>query len=245
MKIHFIQHESFEAPGAYLTWAQAQGYSVSFSKVYENQPLPDESAVKNFDLLVILGGPQSPSTTKAECPHFDSQAEQKVIQQAINAGKAVVGVCLGAQLIGEALGAAYERSPEREIGHFPIYLTQQGLADPLIQHFGAQCEVGHWHNDMPGLTKEAQILATSEGCPRQIVKYGDLIYGFQCHPELTKEVVAQLIQAEPDLAQQSQKYPFVQHPDELLAYDYQAMNEKLWQFLDKFIAAYQVKGKAD
>lgn len=245
MKIHFIQHESFEAPGAYLTWAQARGYSVSFSKVYENQPLPDESAVKNLDLLVILGGPQSPATTKEECSHFDSLAEQRVIVQAIAASKAVVGACLGAQLIGEALGATYGHSPEREIGHFPIQLNAQGLVDPQISHFGELCEVGHWHNDMPGLTEKAEILATSEGCPRQIIKYDDLVYGFQCHPEFTPDVLVQLIAAEPDLAQQSQKHRFVQHPDEIISYDYREMNEKLWLFLDKLMSAYQAKGKAD
>lgn len=239
MKVHFIQHESFEAPGAYLEWAMARGYQVSFSKVYEYQPLPDEHAIQNLDLLVILGGPQSPSTMQAECPYFDSQAEQTVLKRAIDAGKAVVGACLGAQLIGESLGATYEHSPEREIGNFPIRLNRQGLDDPLLSHFGESTVVGHWHNDMPGLTPNAQILAASAGCPRQIVKYSALVYGFQCHPELTPDVVRQLIAAQANLVEQSQQHRFVQHPDEILLYDYREMNEKLWLFLDRLIEAYR------
>ncbi len=54
------------------------------------------------------------------CPHFNSLAEQAVIKKAIQANKIVLGVCLGSQLIGEALGAKFEHSPEREIGKFPI-----------------------------------------------------------------------------------------------------------------------------
>ncbi|WP_040975407.1 type 1 glutamine amidotransferase [Necropsobacter massiliensis] len=235
MHIHCIQHESFEAPGAYLDWAQARGYSISFSKVYENESLPE--SVEHIDLLLIMGGPQSPSSSKAEFPHFDSQAEQALIRRCIDAGKAVVGVCLGAQLIGEALGAAYGHSPEKEIGVFPIQLTAQGLQDPLINHFGDTLAVGHWHNDMPGLTADCQILATSAGCPRQIVRYTSKVYGFQCHMEITPEVASLLIASEPQLDQLSQQHPFVQRADEIAYYDYREMNEKLHQFLDKLIAS--------
>jgi GMP synthase (glutamine-hydrolysing) len=55
-------------------------------------------------------------------------------------------------------------------------------------------EVGHWHNDMPGLTPNAKIIAFSAGCPRQIIEYSKLVYGLQCHMELTSEVVELLIQ---------------------------------------------------
>ncbi len=235
MHIHFIQHESFEAPGAYLDWVQARGYSVSFSNVYENEPLPEH--IEDIDLLLIMGGPQSPDSTKAEFPHFDSQAEQVLIRRCIDAGKAVVGVCLGAQLIGEALGATYGHSPEKEIGVFPIQLTAQGLQDPLINHVGDFLAVGHWHNDMPGLTADCQILATSAGCPRQIVRYTPKVYGFQCHMEITPDVANLLIASEPQLEQLSRQHKFVQSADEIAHYDYREMNEKLHQFLDKLMAS--------
>ncbi|PVX42868.1 GMP synthase (glutamine-hydrolysing) [Pasteurella langaaensis DSM 22999] len=237
MQIHFVQHESFEAPGAYLLWAEERGYSVSFSKVYQGDALP--SAVENLDILVVLGGPQSPSTTKAECPHFDSLAEQALIKKCVKAGKAVVGVCLGSQLIGEALNAPHSHSPEREIGNFPIQLTEAGKQDKLLTHFGDTLTVGHWHNDMPGLTANVQILAVSKGCPRQIVKYADLVYGFQCHPELNADVVKALIENETDLAGQSQRHQFVQDAATILSFDYREMNAKLYQFLDNLVAAYQ------
>jgi len=234
MHIHFVQHEVFEAPGAYLQWAIQRRHAITFSKVYEYQPIPQ--TVDDIDLLIVMGGPQSPDTTKEECPHFDAQAEKALISKVIRAGKAVIGVCLGAQLIGEAHGAICEHSPEKEIGVFPIQLTEHGLKDEKLDHFGAVLSVGHWHSDMPGLTPQSKVLATSAGCPRQIVAYSDLVYGFQCHMELTPEVNELLIAEEEGFLIHNTTHKFVQKPEEIRSHDYTEMNDKLFQFLDKLAA---------
>ena len=240
MNVHFIVHESFEAPGAYETWVKARGHKASYSRVYANQHLPADSS--HFDLLVVLGGPQDPATPLTQCPHFDAAAECRLIQQTIAAGKAVVGVCLGSQLIGEALGAGFDHSPEKEIGKFPIRLTPEGKANDKVAHFGEVLQVGHWHNDMPGLTAEAKVLATSEGCPRQIVEYSPLVYGFQCHMEFTSEVVELLIAAcEDELASLTDRR-FVQQPAALRANHWDEMNQKLYVFLDKLVEEYRAHG---
>lgn len=236
MNIHFVVHEPFETPGAYETWVQSRGYNASYSRVYKYQPLPQSA--NGIDLLVVMGGPQSPATTQAECPHFDAAAERTLITQCVAANKAVIGVCLGAQLIGEALGAPYTHSPEKEIGKFPITLTPAGKANPKLAHFGDTLEVGHWHNDMPGLTPNAQVLAYSAGCPRQIVEYSPLVYGFQCHMELTPAVVDALIAASAQEWATPARHRFVQQPDALRANNYNAMNQMLFTFLDKLMAAY-------
>lgn len=237
MNIHFIQHETYEAPGAYLNWAESRNYKTTFSKVYENEALPDSG--DSIDMLIVMGGPQSPNTTLEECPYFNAEAEIALIQKCITAGKAVIGVCLGSQLIGQALGSNFGHSPEKEIGVFPITLTEDGIKDEKINHFGSVLNVGHWHNDMPGLTKESKVLAFSEGCPVQIVSYSNLVYGFQCHMELTPEVVSLLIESETDLATKSKKHSFVQNPEEILSFYYTEMNEKLFSFLDKLVLAYK------
>lgn len=161
MNIHFVVHEAFEAPGAYESWVRDCGYKATYSRIYANEPLPQST--ENIDLLVVLGGPQSPVTTREECPHFDAAAERTLISKCVAAGKAVVGVCLGSQLIGKALGAPYERSPEKEIGKFPITLTPEGRANDKFAHFGETLDVGHWHNDMPGLTENSKIIPLARG----------------------------------------------------------------------------------
>ena len=236
MHIHFIQHEVFEAPGAYLHWAEKRQHTVTFSHVYQQNFLPRE--IDSIDLLIVMGGPQSPDSPQTEYHYFDAKSEIAFIRRCIDANKAVVGICLGAQLIGEALEAPYAHSPEKEIGVFPIELTADGMNDIKIAHFGNILQVGHWHNDMPGLTNESKILAYSAGCPRQIVRYSDLVYGFQCHMEFTPEVVPLLINSETDLLLQSRTHQFIQSVDEIQGYDYEKMNSKLHTFLDLLESAY-------
>jgi len=234
MKVHFVVHESFEAPGAYETWATARGHDVTLSRVYLGEPLP--TAVGAIDLLIVMGGPQGPDTTTDECPHFDAAAEMALILQCVDADRAVIDVCLGAQLIGDALGGSFERSPETEIGKFPIALTAAGMAHPKFDHFGEALDVGHWHNDMPGLTPNATVIAYSPGCPRQIVEYGPLVYGFQCHMELTPDVVELLIAASEAEFPALRDRRFVQQPDALRTNDYTEMNKALFGFLDRLEA---------
>jgi GMP synthase (glutamine-hydrolysing) len=236
MRIHFVIHEAFEAPGAYATWAEQHGYAITSTNIYKQEILP--VTADGFDMLIVMGGPQSPATTPAECSYFHALDEQRLIRHAMNSSKAVVGVCLGAQLIGEALGASFLHSPEKEIGVYPITLTKDGLQHPLFAHFGKQMLVGHWHNDMPGLTDTATILAESEGCPHQIIEYASLVYGLQCHLEFTSEVVEQLIAHSQDDLARAVDYCFVQTPEQLRRHDYTEMNELLYGFLDKLVQEY-------
>lgn len=234
MHIHFVIHESFEAIGALGTWVQTRNHHATYSRLYLHESLP--ATVDDIDLLVVMGGPQSPDTTREACPHFDAAAECALMRRAIDAGKAVVGVCLGAQLLGTALGARHERSPEREIGRFPITLTPEGRAHPLLTDFPGELESGHWHGDMPGLTLDARVLATSTGCPRQIIEYTPRAFGFQCHMEFTPQVIEMLIEASGPELQANRGRPFVQPPAVLRQHDFSAANELLFRFLDRLLA---------
>ena len=139
--------------------------------------------MREFDFAVSMGGPQNPG----DASHLSYlQDEIEFLKSAINDEKHVLGFCLGAQLIGEALGGKTLRSPEKEVGVFPIKLTKEGREDPLFCNFPPSFPVIHWHNDMPGVTKDAVLLASSEGCPIQGYRYKTRAYGLQFHMEINK-----------------------------------------------------------
>lgn len=223
-------HESFESPGAILDWCERNHVEVSYTRFYKGDTLPEK--LSDFDMLLVMGGPQCPSTTIEECPYFNAQAEIDFIKKTVKADRAILGVCLGAQLIGEALGTKYEHSPNREIGVFDLHLTEDAQNDPVFSSFPSTFEVGHWHGDMPGLTEEAKVLAYSRGCPRQVVKYSPKIYGFQCHFEFSLEAIKGMIENSTEELEEYKDLPYVQTSEELLFHDYSEMNNKLFTFLD-------------
>lgn len=76
MRVHFIIHDYFEAPGAYEYWARKNNYDVTFTRLYEGDKLPD--SISGIDFLIIMGGPQNPETTTAQCSYFDSKKSRRL-----------------------------------------------------------------------------------------------------------------------------------------------------------------------
>ncbi|SFD17391.1 GMP synthase (glutamine-hydrolysing) [Chitinophaga sp. CF118] len=226
MNILCITHADFETPGVITSWASNNDHYFKVEKPYKGEPISD---VTDFDFLIVMGGPQSPLKTN-EFPYL--ALETDLIRSAIKENKPVLGLCLGAQLIGEALGAKTSQSPEKEVGVYPVTLTTAGINDPLLKDFPDNSPVIHWHNDMPGLTAEAVVLAYSPGCPRQIVRYKKNVYGFQCHLEIDADGIRKMITACPEDFAPSK---YTQTQQELLAQNYSSINELMLTFLDRFI----------
>lgn len=236
MRIHFVVHEEYEGPGALIGWAEKHRFKIAFSRVYLFEKLPSPN---DFDLLFVMGGPQSTNTTINEVPYFDSRKEKLLIKDSTANNKAVIGICLGAQLVGEAMGSPVTKSHEKEIGVLPISLTDEGEQNILFSHFPKTVNVGHWHGEMPGLTSESIIIAESEGCPRQIIEYSQFVYGFQCHLEFTKESVENLISHSEEELKRSSNKKYVQPEEKFLSYDFEEMNKLFFGFLDKLILEYR------
>ncbi len=226
MDILCITHAEFETAGIIETWAQDAGHDFVNHRPYCGESLP---TADHFDMLIIMGGPQSPLKLD-EFPYLAD--EMKLIKEAIAAHKKVIGFCLGAQLIGEALGAKTERSPEKEIGVYPITLTDEAQHDHLLEGLPKELPVIHWHNDMPGLTSDSILLAFSAGCPRQIIRYKPLVYGFQCHLEITLPGMKDLIDHVPGDLKTSK---YTQTKDELIAQDYASINHTMIEILNRFV----------
>lgn len=229
MNILCITHADFETPGVIEDWAKRHNHAFTIIKPYRGDLCSNYAKTLSFDLLIVMGGPQSPLQL-AEDPYLKDEIE--LIKQAIHKDKKVIGFCLGAQLIGEALGTTTSRSPEKEVGVYPITLTEEGLKDPLLLDFPKSFPVIHWHNDMPGETVHSTLLATSQGCPKQVIRYSPKIYGFQCHLEITKQGIQSMIEACPGDLKPSK---FTQSIEDLLSKDYAQINQYMFNILDKLI----------
>ncbi|WP_049721377.1 type 1 glutamine amidotransferase [Gilvimarinus polysaccharolyticus] len=186
MRISVLQHVPFEGLGSMADEFAARNYSVTNHHLYLNQPLPK---LTDFDWLVIMGGPMSVADT---VQHPWLVTEQQLIAAAVSAGKRVLGICLGAQLIASALGAAVTPGRHREIGWHPV----QGLTSHSVysQLFTDNPTVFHWHGDTFALPHGATHLAHSEACQHQAFAIGTRVLALQFHLETTAESAQALLE---------------------------------------------------
>jgi GMP synthase (glutamine-hydrolysing) len=185
--IHFFQHVSFEGPAEIGKWIDVCGYSTSFTRFYQGEAPPEPVEA---DLLVVLGGPMNIYQEK-EYPWLVK--EKKAIEQAISKGMKVLGICLGAQLIARVLGAEIFKNPEKEIGWFPVTLTEAGKNSNFFRNFPSSFSPLHWHGDTFEIPKGAVHLAKSEGCINQAFSYGENVLALQFHLESNKDSIEKLI----------------------------------------------------
>jgi len=123
--------------------------------------------------------------------------------------------------------------------YFPIKLTKLDDEYSKFTHFNSHEVVGHWHNDMPGLTPRSKVIATSLGCPRQIVEYSNVVYGFQCHLEFTSESIAVLIEVSYEEFDDIDNHNYIQKPEYIIAISNLHMNLLLFKFMDKLAVEYR------
>lgn len=187
LNIHYFQHVPFEGLGSIEEWCKENGHLLSTTRFYENAPLPD---LEEIDWLIIMGGPMSVNDEK-KYPWL--AAEKKFIRQAIAEKKTVIGICLGAQLLAQILGADVYKNNQKEIGWFPIEFTREAIPHKLFLNLKNPITVFHWHGDTFDIPGNAIHHATSEACSNQGFLYQNKILGLQFHLETTKESLRQMI----------------------------------------------------
>ncbi|MBN2037110.1 MAG: type 1 glutamine amidotransferase [Chitinispirillaceae bacterium] len=187
MKVHYLQHESYEDPGLILDWAAARRHTLTSTMVYRNEPLP---SFDSFDLLVIMGGSMS-ACDDAAYPWLSP--EKAFIRTAMDSGRAVLGICLGAQMIAAALGAAVYANKNKEIGWFPVTLTPQGTASRLFKGWPLTFPCFHWHEDTFDLPNGATRIAFSKACMNQAFICGRRTVALQFHIECTRDSITRMI----------------------------------------------------
>lgn len=227
MRIHYFQHVSFEDPANILAWAKHRGHRLTHTLLYEGEALP---APGDFDGLIIMGGPMSVHDAM-EYPWLVQ--EKAFIDQTIKAQKPILGICLGAQLIAECLGAKVYTNNHKEIGWFPIYKIPEAEGIRCCSEWPASLTVFHWHGETFEIPNGAVRLAGSQACVNQGFALGDHIIGLQFHLESTRDSVTRLIAHGGD---ELTSNPFVQSADVMLRDDYfESLEEVLFSFLDRWV----------
>lgn len=185
MRVQILQHVAFEGAGEIASVLSGWGFTLNTTHWFQGDVAPELSAC---DAVVVMGGPMSVNDEQA----FPWLVEEKnFLRRAIDAGKPVLGICLGAQLIANAMGARVYQAREREIGWFAIEGVDEG---PGAYRFPAQISVLHWHGETFDLPVKAKRLARSAVCDNQAFCIGNKVVGLQFHLEMGAPAVETIIE---------------------------------------------------
>lgn len=226
MQAHYFQHVPFEGLGAIELWLKNTGYDISCTRFYDSGNLPQ---VEDIDFLIAMGGPMS---VNDESKYPWLVREKAFIKKVIAAGKPVLGICLGAQLIADAMGGKVFPNPVKEIGWFPVSAVESENA--LVFQFPKETNVFHWHGETFSLPEGAVRMAQSKGCKNQAFQIGSNVIGLQFHLETTPSSAQAIVENCKDEMVEGQ---YIQTEEEILSVPverYASINglmEKLLEYL--------------
>ena len=201
MRILVVENSRRAPAGLFGACMAERGVDTVLVSPAEGEPLP--AGADGYDGALVLGGPQSAADDGSSSYLAGLLG---LIRDFAAAGRPVLGICLGAQLLARAFGKpVYQhRVPER--GYRPVQATAAGMDDPLLGGLGAERCLMQWHYDTFELPDEAVLLATGAECDNQAFRIGDHLYGLQFHPEVTPEIVRDWIALFRDRAEPGEDY---------------------------------------
>ena len=224
MRLHIIQHLAHEHGASIIDWARNRDYDLSYTYTFnEGHAFP---SLDEFDMLIILGGTMG---AYEEDKYTWLRAEKYLIADAIDAGKLILGICLGSQILANVLGSKVYPHDKKEIGFFPIYKTEGGETENSLVKIPAMWTVFHWHGDTFDLPPGATHLFFSDGCKNQGFRK-DKCFGFQFHGEANAALLQAMIAHERN---ELLKDDYVQSEDEILNFKLPDENVRYFNgFLD-------------
>lgn len=187
MKVLIIKNVEIEGPGLIEEYLKKEKISYHIINLEIGSHLPKADG---FSHIIVLGGPMG---VYEEYLYPFLKDEDAFIKEAIQKGKSILGICLGAQLIAKALGSKVFKSPVKEIGWYDVRLTEIGLKDSIFSKLPKIFPVFQWHEDTFEIPRNAKLIVTSSSVPHQAFKYRKNVYGLQFHLEVTEEMIKEWI----------------------------------------------------
>ena len=207
LKIQCFMHVPFEGPGLIEDWINEHGHHLSFTRFYENDPLPDPAST---DMLILMGGPMNVFDY-----HMHPWMENEIdwVAGFIKTGKPVLGICLGAQILATALGSEVYPGKEKEIGWYNIRFLPSLGDYKICKTLPSARKVFHWHGDTFHIPKGATRIAESNLYPNQGFIYEDHVIALQFHLEVDPKNIKALVE---NCRDELHPAPFIQTEGELL-----------------------------
>lgn len=179
-----FRHTADESPGTLAPALDRAGLSWEIVDLWRQ--VPAEFDPRRLAGLIVLGGPMNADEVDR---HPLLRPEVELIRQTVAADLPVLGICLGAQLLAEALGGRVYRHTHKEIGWYDVEFTKAAANDPLWGGLAGRQTLFHWHGDTFDLPPGAVPLATSNSCTAQAFRLGTRVYGLQFHLEVTAPII--------------------------------------------------------
>ncbi len=212
LRLHGLRHASFEQEGEIAAWAAERGHSLTHTDLWNAEALPE---LPSFDFLIVMGGPMNIYEHEA----FPWLVEEKrFLKQAAEAGKLILGVCLGAQLLADVLGGSVTPGRYREIGWHQVQAGPDAHKSRVFAGLPHSYEAFHWHGDTFSIPPGALWTAKSEACAHQAFSaLGDRVVGLQFHLETNAASMADISgNCADELRVDPAQQPYVQSAGEML-----------------------------
>ncbi len=187
MNVHYFQHVEFEDLASIEPWLKKKKFRITKTRFFN--PHYCMPSLKAIDCLIIMGGPMG-IYDEEKYPWL--KLEKEFIKKAINAGKKVLGICLGAQIIADVMGAKVSTNPHKEIGWYPINKTSNDNI-PYFKHLPNDFHVFHWHGDTFNLPLDTQHLIKSKACSNQAFSFKNNVLALQFHLESNAKSIKNII----------------------------------------------------
>ncbi len=199
MRVAIVENTKITHHGQVGVALHEAGARIALYQPFRGQPLP--TADNEYDALVVFGGEQ---TAIDDHTHPYLPALAGLMRQMTDHGRAVLGICLGAQILARGYGAQNQIGTTPEFGWCDVMLNDAGRIDPVLGHLPPTFPIFEWHSDTFTPPPGAVHLASSKGAHQQAFRLGRATYGTQFHFEANRAVVADWTREFPDLTEKMQ-----------------------------------------